>query len=313
MGYSIVNKDITKIQADIIVNAANGIGYMGGIIGKYLKLKGVAESIHYATGGRIEKKAKKVARKNNFLIGYKPGEIFITKAGNLKASYIIHAVTMRFPGMHCNISIVKMLVPKIISMARNLKAKSIAIPMIGTGTGGVKKREVLQIYKYFFEDVNDIKIIIAIPHKDVLCWEYDYNNLNEKYKSLCDKVKNLEKSNSTYKDLWLHDLHEVENLETENLKLKNKFFICNQYKGRDYFENNQKTLKFFNLKEIEFTQQYDCVWSVDVLIDKKKTNIKFTLIDGYHNNYAAVMKELVKCTSLEDAKKIDQHDRIWYD
>jgi len=39
--------DISDAEAEIIVNAANRIGFMGGWIGRIYKTKGVAESIHY--------------------------------------------------------------------------------------------------------------------------------------------------------------------------------------------------------------------------------------------------------------------------
>lgn len=63
MGYKIINQDITRVKADILVNESNGIGFMGGLIGKYIKTKGVAEAIHYATKGAVEKEAKRACKK----------------------------------------------------------------------------------------------------------------------------------------------------------------------------------------------------------------------------------------------------------
>ncbi|ARC83189.1 phosphatase [Clostridium argentinense] len=160
-----VKGNITDLKADIIVNASNGIGYMGGTIGRFFQLNGVAESIHYVTEGKVEKEAKIAAKKNKylprFLCGHKPGEIFITGAGNLNASYIVHAVTMHYPGMSANIDIVKILLPKILFKSRELNAKSLVLPLLGTGTGRIPKNEIIKLYEDFFTDINDIDIIVS--------------------------------------------------------------------------------------------------------------------------------------------------------
>lgn len=67
MSVRYVAGDITTIQADVIVNAANAKGYMGGWLGKYVRLRGVAGSIHYVTSGAVEREAKRVVR------AYPPG------------------------------------------------------------------------------------------------------------------------------------------------------------------------------------------------------------------------------------------------
>lgn len=158
MGYSIVNNDIAKIKADAIINASNGIGYMGGFIGRYIKLNGVAESLHYASNGFIEKAAKKQCSLNS----YNPGDIFVTTADKLNTKYIIHAVTMKKPGSKSDINIVKTLLPKIIEKACDLNVKSIAIPLLGTGTGKVNKNNVLDIYKKVFTNIFDLDVIIVL-------------------------------------------------------------------------------------------------------------------------------------------------------
>lgn len=163
---SVFKGDITKIRADIIVNASNGVGYMGGIIGTYVKCKGVAESIQYITKGTVEREAKKVSKKSKYLprylCGHKQGEIFVTRAGNLNAKYVIHAVTMKYPGMSTNIDVIEELLPKIISKANELNAESLAIPLLGTGTGRTPKDKVLKLYECFFKDIKDIEIIISL-------------------------------------------------------------------------------------------------------------------------------------------------------
>ncbi len=166
MSYKVVEQSITEAKADIIVNASNGIGYMGGWLGKRRLLKGVAEAIHYKTQGSVEKEARRAARKISWLpsifLGHKPGEIFMTGAGNLKAKYILHAVTMARPGGESDLDTISELIPKIIFAALDLKANSIAIPLLGTGTGGLDKEEVLEIYNEFFSTLTHIDVTVYI-------------------------------------------------------------------------------------------------------------------------------------------------------
>lgn len=161
--------DIAEVRADIIVNAANGIGFMGGCIGKKVKFSGVAESLHYATQGQIEKIAKQKARKVKWipgiLWGHRAGEVYVTGSANLNAKWVIHAVTMRYPGMPARMSVIEKLIPLILEEARKLGAKSIAVPLLGTGTGGLNKEKVLTLYEKYFEQVTDLEIEVILFKK----------------------------------------------------------------------------------------------------------------------------------------------------
>lgn len=167
VGYTIVKGDITEFKGDIIVNASNGVGYMGGFIGKYIKLKGVAEAIHYKTKGIVEREAKEACGMTRFINwrtrnGIKAGEVFVTRAGNLQVKHIIHAITMPFPGMTTGLGVVQELLPKICEKARELGAKTVAIPLLGTGTGGVPKEDVLKMFEEFFSKVSDLEVKIIV-------------------------------------------------------------------------------------------------------------------------------------------------------
>ncbi|MDC0764277.1 macro domain-containing protein [Brevibacillus sp. AG] len=161
----VIQGDITQVQADIIVSAANGIGYMGGWTGRYYRLKGVAESIHFVSKGIVEKEAKIACKKKKWLprilCGYKAGEVYVTGAGNLSAKWIIHAVTMPYPGMKTNIVTVKDLLPVILRESKRLGATSIALPLLGTGTGGLAKENVLAIYEKDLSEDHGLEVIVV--------------------------------------------------------------------------------------------------------------------------------------------------------
>ena len=76
----VLQGDITKIQADAIVNAANTSLLGGG---------GVDGAIHKAGGSEILEACRKIRNKQG---GCKVGEAVITTAGKLPAKYVIHTV-----------------------------------------------------------------------------------------------------------------------------------------------------------------------------------------------------------------------------
>ena len=97
-----INDDILNASADVIVNASNGCGWMGGKRSATKKYKGIAESLNFKTNGTIEKEAMIKARKfksiSSVIYGKEPGSIFTTDPHGLNCKEVIHAVTMRYPG-----------------------------------------------------------------------------------------------------------------------------------------------------------------------------------------------------------------------
>lgn len=160
----IVNADIAEAKADIIVNAANGCGWMGGKRCAKKLHRGVAESLNFHTHGAIEKKALQAARKWNhipsFLAGKKTGDIFFTEPCGLKCQWVIHAVTMRQPGSRSDIIRIGILVDVILERCQRLGWKNIAMPLLGCGTGGLKKDEVLDNIKRQAARYPDLEITI---------------------------------------------------------------------------------------------------------------------------------------------------------
>ena len=162
----IYNTDITTLKVDAIVNASNGIGYMGGFLSRNFKCNGLAERINYKTNGQVERECHIACKKHKlvprWLSGYNSGEVFSTTAYNLPCRHIIHAVTMKYPGIRSNIKTIQCLCPNIIEKARYLNCKTIAIPMLGTGIGKLKQEEVLCIFETEFASIEDIDITIII-------------------------------------------------------------------------------------------------------------------------------------------------------
>lgn len=121
MKVTIKQGDITPLQVDAIVNAANSYGYMGG---------GVAGAIKRKGGHEIEIEAVSQAP-------IPVGSAVMTTAGRLKCKHIIHAPTMEQPASLIDVGNVKEAVRAALECAEEKNLKIIAIPGMGTGVGGV--------------------------------------------------------------------------------------------------------------------------------------------------------------------------------
>lgn len=115
----VIKGDITQLQVDAIVNAANNKLFMGG---------GVAYAIKKKGGQAIEDEAVKKGP-----IGI--GEAVATSAGKLSAKYIIHAATMGMD-FRTDEDKIRSSCSSSLKLAEELKISSIAFPALGCGVGG---------------------------------------------------------------------------------------------------------------------------------------------------------------------------------
>ena len=140
--------DVTKVESELLINASNGKGWMGGLIGRLVKLHGVAESIHY-TDHSIEKEAKKHCKEN----APRVGEVFQTDSGKLGfPKGILHAVTVKNKGLWSNEHIVRDCIFRISDYCIKNSIKTASLPILGAGTGRVKHDAVLELYKKHLEE-----------------------------------------------------------------------------------------------------------------------------------------------------------------
>ncbi|MBE0512063.1 macro domain-containing protein [Candidatus Bathyarchaeota archaeon] len=114
--------DITDLDADAIVNAANTALQLGG---------GVAGAIRRKGGPRIQEECNKVG-------GTHVGGAVITTGGNLKAKYVIHAVGPRHGEEHEDEKLKDATLNSLILADKN-NLKSIAFPAVSTGIFGFPK------------------------------------------------------------------------------------------------------------------------------------------------------------------------------
>ncbi len=134
MEIQLIKEDITKVQADAIVNAANTSLLGGG---------GVDGAINKAGGKEILEECRAIRNRQG---GCKVGEAVFTTAGKLNAKIVIHTVGPKWNKGKSNESEkLKNCYSNSLKIAEKLNLKSIAFPNISTGIYGYPKLEAAQI------------------------------------------------------------------------------------------------------------------------------------------------------------------------
>jgi O-acetyl-ADP-ribose deacetylase (regulator of RNase III) len=124
----ILQGDLTEMDTDAIVNAANNDLQLGG---------GVAGAIRRKGGPQIQKECNE--------IGTIPvGGAALTSGGNLKARHVIHAASMELGG-RTTASALRSSTAHSLRIAAREGLKAIAFPAVGTGIAGFPLRECAEI------------------------------------------------------------------------------------------------------------------------------------------------------------------------
>jgi O-acetyl-ADP-ribose deacetylase len=121
--------DITEMDTDAIVNAANNDLILGA---------GVAGAIHRKGGDSIQEECNEIG---SIPVGFAA----ITGAGKLKARYVIHAASMGLGDVRTTAKSLRTSTAHSLRLAADRKLKSIAFPAVGTGVSGFPMDECAEI------------------------------------------------------------------------------------------------------------------------------------------------------------------------
>ncbi|AUC15161.1 O-acetyl-ADP-ribose deacetylase [Tenacibaculum sp. SZ-18] len=136
MKIEVIQGDITKVEVDVIVNAANSSLLGGG---------GVDGAIHRAGGPKILEDCQKIRNRQGKC---KTGEAVITTAGNLPAKKVIHTVGPVYNGgqrLEKEKELLANCYKNSLELAKENNFISIAFPNISTGIYKFPKELAAQI------------------------------------------------------------------------------------------------------------------------------------------------------------------------
>lgn len=156
---SVIQGSILEAEVDVIVNAANSHGIMGG---------GVAGVIRRAAGQEVEDQIRAQAP-------IPVGQAVLTSGGKTKFKGIIHAPTMAEPGMRISARNVALATRAALLLADEKSFESIAIPGMGTGIGGVTTQDaamkmVQEIRTFVPRTVRSV-ILVDVDPSMVAAWK----------------------------------------------------------------------------------------------------------------------------------------------
>ncbi len=136
MKIEVITGDITTLDVDAIVNAANCTLLGGG---------GVDGAIHRAAGKALLQECLKLVESLPEKRG-KTGEAYLTGAGNLPCKYVIHTPGPIYQdGRHSEPDLLANCYKNSLKRAEEKQCESIAFPCISTGAYGYPKTEAATI------------------------------------------------------------------------------------------------------------------------------------------------------------------------
>jgi len=256
MPFEIIRNDITKMNVDVIVNAANSALKMGG---------GVCGAIFQAAG--IEDLQKEC----DAIGGCRVGEAVITKGYNLPSKHIIHTVGPIWNGGNNNEeSHLRNCYLNSLKLAKKNNLESIAFPLISSGIYGYPKDKALKVAmaaigEFLLE--NEMTVYLIVYDKKALDLSEKLFKSIEQY--IDDKYVDENSSRDRYRTLELNELHEEQSETISYNKCINEPVFIGKRNLKDVVGQLDETFSQMLLRTIDEKGKTDVETYKKANIDRK--------------------------------------------
>ena len=256
MPLLIVRNDLVKMNVDVIVNSANPKPIVGA---------GVDERIHTYAGEELIKARLAIG-------DIACGEAKITDAYNLHAKYVIHTVGPIHTYNHVY-ELLSNCYRNSLLLAKEYKCKSIAFPLISTGTYGVDKAKALQIaiqtiHEFLLE--NDMIVYLVVyDRQSYQLSEHLYND-----------VQSYIDENYVEENIYFNSRYESRRIDANFIDFEKEDVVCKAMPLRsleDLIDEVDETFSEYLLRMIDYKGLKD----PDVY---KKANIDRRLFSKIRSN-----------------------------
>lgn len=148
---SITDGNIIEAKAEALVNTVNCVGYMG---------KGIALQFKQAYPENFEAYAKACRSDDT-----KPGKMFVFETGRMfNPRYIINFPTKRHWRGRSRLEDIESGLTALIQDVKKLNIKSIAVPPLGCGLGGLQWSVVRPMIEKAFSELSNVNVHLYAPH-----------------------------------------------------------------------------------------------------------------------------------------------------
>jgi O-acetyl-ADP-ribose deacetylase (regulator of RNase III) len=144
--------NLLEAEADVLVNTVNCVGFMG---------KGIALQFKQAFPENFDA-YQKACRAGEV----QPGRMFVFETGIIgNPRYIINFPTKRHWKDKSRLEDIESGLTALIKVVRRLGIRSIAVPPLGCGLGGLSWTVVRPLIEKAFEELPDVEVLLFSPSK----------------------------------------------------------------------------------------------------------------------------------------------------
>lgn len=131
MNVEVLTGDVLRAPADVLVSSANPWLQMTGGVNLKIILSPRGEDVHAELQTHLPTEGRRWVA---------PGTVVRTGAGSLPFQHILHAVAIQ-PDYESSVELVSATLVEALTQARDLKARTVALPALGTGFGPLSMAE----------------------------------------------------------------------------------------------------------------------------------------------------------------------------